>query len=120
MDRNDAPEKLKWKLTDIYKNHEDFEVDLQKIYEFLPIFEKYKGKLNNKDVLLDYYKTSDVFNILYHKLGSYVMLNHDVDLNNIQFIEDEENIVFVVYLWCFALKLHSRDWVYWWRGRIDP
>ena len=92
MDRKNAPENLKWKLTDIYNTHEDFETDLQKINEYLPIFEKFKGKLNRKDILLKYYKTSDIFNALYHKLGSYVMLNHDVDLNNNVYLEDEEKL----------------------------
>ena len=63
MDRKDAPKEYKWNLCDIYKTHEDFEKDLEKVNEYLPIVEKFKGKLNNAETLLKYYKTAEAFGI---------------------------------------------------------
>ena len=92
MDRKQATDDLKWKLEDIYKNHQEFENDLQKLNEYLPIFEKFQNKLNNSNTLYEYYKTTDAFNKIEEKLFSYVMLNHDVDLNNNLFLEDEQKL----------------------------
>ena len=92
MDRKNAPENLKWKLSDIYKTHEDFDKDLEKVNEYLPIIEKFKGKLNDPEILLKYYKTSEAFGKITNKLHSYVMLNHDVDLNNDLYLEDEQKL----------------------------
>ena len=95
MDRKDAPENLKWKLTDIYKTHEDFDKDLEKVKEYLPIFEKFKGKLNDPEMLLEYFKTTEAMGKLNHKLGCYNMLNHDVDLNNDLYIEDDQKLTMI-------------------------
>ena len=92
MDRSKATEDLKWKLSDIYENHEKFDEDLQKLNKYLSIFEKFKGKLNNADTLLEYYKTSDAFGKINRKLYAYVGLNHDVDLNNNLYMEDEQRL----------------------------
>ena len=92
MDRKQATDDLKWKLSDIYENHEKFDEDLQKMNKYLAIFEKFKGKLNEADTLLEYYKTSDAFEKIEEKLFSYVHLNHDVDLNNNVYLEDEQRL----------------------------
>ena len=95
MDRKNAPESLKWDLTDIYKSHDDFDKDLEIIKEYLPIFEKFKGKLNNPDILLKYFKTTTAMNKITHKLYAYQMLNHDVDLNNDLYLEDDEKLTMI-------------------------
>lgn len=92
MDRKDAPKEYKWNLCDIYKTHEDFEKDLEKVNEYLPIVEKFKGKLNDAEALLKYYKTAETFGRIINKLHAYVMLNHDVDLNNDLYLEDEQKL----------------------------
>lgn len=92
MDRKDAPKEYKWNLCDIYKTHEDFEKDLEKVNEYLPIVEKFKGKLNDAEALLKYYKTAEAFGRIINKLNAYVMLNHDVDLNNDLYLEDEQKL----------------------------
>ena len=92
MDRNEAPEELKWKLEDIYKNHDEFEKDLKKLADNCTIFEKFKGKLRNADNLLLYYKTAEAIGKLGDKLGSYVFLNHDIDMSNDLFKEDQERL----------------------------
>lgn len=92
MDREQASADLKWKLSDIYENHEKFEEDLQKINEYLPIFKKFKGKLKNPDILLKYYNTSTAFGKVSSKLASYVNLNHDIDLNNNLYLEDQQKL----------------------------
>ena len=92
MDRKNAPANLKWKLTDIYASHEKFEEDLRKLEENYKFFEKFKGKLSNIDFLLDFYQLSEYFEMIEEKLANYVMLNHDTDLNNNVFIEDNEKL----------------------------
>ena len=92
MDRKDAPKEYKWNLCDIYRTHKDFEKDLEKVNEYLPIVEKFKGKLNDPEALLKYYQTAEAFGRIINKLHAYVMLNHDVDLNNDLYLEDEQKL----------------------------
>lgn len=92
MDRKNAPENLKWKLTDIYISHEKFEEDLKNLEQNYKIFEKFKGKLANIGDLLEFYQFSDNFEMIEEKLANYVMLNHDVDLNNNIYLEDNEKL----------------------------
>ncbi|HAJ77875.1 MAG TPA: oligoendopeptidase F [Clostridiales bacterium] len=92
MDREQASTDLKWKLSDIYENHEKFDEDFQKLNKYLAIFEKFKGKLKNPDILLKYYNTSTAFGKINRKLYGYVGLNHDVDLNNNLYMEDEQRL----------------------------
>lgn len=92
MERKNAPEKLKWKLTDIYKNHKEFEQNLEKFAKNIEFFEKFKGKLHIPNNLLLYYKTADVISELSSKLSSYVFLNHDIDLNNNLYLEDQQKL----------------------------
>lgn len=95
MDRKNAPENLKWKLTDIYKTHDDFDRDLEKVKEYLPIFEKFKEKLNDPEILLKYFKTTEAMGKINHRLNCYGMLNHDVDLNNDLYIEDDQKLTMI-------------------------
>ena len=99
MDRKDAPKNLKWDLSHIYKNHEEFEENYEKMVDFVQIFGNFKGKLKNQDTLLEYYKAKDIYGKAISKLYSYVSLNHDTDLNNNVFLEDSEklNLLFSKY-----------------------
>ena len=92
MDRKNIPEELKWNLKDIYENYNKFNEDLDKINLYLPMLVEYKGRLSNPDMLLEYFTKDEEIIKIYYKLASYVMLNHDVDLNNNLYIEDEEKI----------------------------
>ena len=92
VDRNQAPENLKWKLIDIYKTHDEFFEEYKKLEKYLTVFEGFEGKLDNADILLSYYQTCDEVGKIEEKLASYVLLNHDIDLNNITYIEDDERL----------------------------
>ena len=92
MDRKDAPENLKWDLTEIYKTHQDFEKDFEKLKEYLSLYEMFKGQFGDKEILLNYFKLNDKFGKLSDKLGCYVFLSHDVDLDNDLYLEDREKL----------------------------
>ena len=92
MDRKKAPEKLKWNTADIFDTHKKFEENLKKMRDFCKKFAKFEGKLSKKEILLDFFRTSDEHEKLMIKASNYVMLNHDVDLKNNVFIEDNEKL----------------------------
>ncbi|MBQ8444240.1 MAG: oligoendopeptidase F [Clostridia bacterium] len=52
--RADIDEKFKWDLSHLCKSDEEFYSRLEKLKESLPKFQKYKGKLNTKDMIWDY------------------------------------------------------------------
>ena len=92
MYRKESPKELKWDLSHIYENHDKYNDDLEKVNMLLSMYEKFKGQLGNKEVLLEYYKKNEELEKIYYKLASYTMLNHDVELNNNLYIEDQQKI----------------------------
>ena len=92
MYRENAPEELKWKLTDIFATHRDWEEEFQKIVKMLPKIQEFKGKLSKKDQLLQYFKFNEEFGKRISLLFDYCFLNSDIDKSNNQFIEDSQKM----------------------------
>ena len=87
MDRNEAKAEYKWNLKDIYLTEEEWESDYNKLLNSVDTFLTFKGKLNDKKVLMDYNKFSDDYMRLLSKVFIYTFLNHDVNLKESRYIE---------------------------------
>ena len=83
---------LKWDLTHIFSIHSEFEKLLNEIENEVEKYANFQNKLKNKQNLLNFFTFSQDFNKKLSKLGAYVQLNHDIDLNNMLYIEDFEKL----------------------------
>ena len=57
----DSTDKLTydWDLTHFYKTEKDVEQDFSKLKDMMISLKDFKGKLNNKDSVLEYFKKND-------------------------------------------------------------
>ena len=92
MDRTDAPQNLKWNLTDIFASHNEWEKEFDLLSVEAKQYSTFKSKLKNKQVLLSYFKFEDEFSARFEKLNSYTFLNHDIALKDMTYIEDLEKL----------------------------
>ena len=82
MERIDISQQLKWKTTDIFPSDEAWENEFKSVeaeygnYDF----SVFKGKLNQKDVLLQCFRLIDTVSRKIEKLYLYAHLRHDEDL----------------------------------------
>ncbi len=82
LDRSDIDSRLKWDLGNIYTDDSLWQEDYKKLVEMLPQVESYKGKLGDKDTLLNFYDFSKEQDILMDKVLIYPYLNHLLDVEN--------------------------------------
>ena len=82
MERKEINENLKWKTTDIFPTDEAWEKELKDIEESYGNydFSVFKGKLQNKEVLLACLKLSDTIGSRLEKAYLYAHLRHDEDV----------------------------------------
>ena len=82
MERKDIPENLKWKLTDIFASDDAWDAEYKSVEETYSGFDYsiFKGKLGNKQVLLDCFKMSDTLSRRLEKLYVYANMRHDEDV----------------------------------------
>lgn len=85
--RQEVPEQYRFNLTDFYPNDEAWEQEFQEVQKRSLLLSKYSGKLKNGKELEQYLKeyincSSDIMD-----LYVYAMLNHDVDLNDENYID---------------------------------
>lgn len=72
--RENIPEKYKWDISKIYKNHYDWEVDLSKLTNNIETLNKYKQSILEEDNLLNYFKDSEKLLRLRDKLFMFAYL----------------------------------------------
>ena len=82
MDRKNANQKYKWNLQKIYENNELWQKDYDYLKENYAKLSLYKGKLHNKDILLEFLNTEKVLGMILNKLMYYSYLSHDINLND--------------------------------------
>lgn len=87
MERENAQDRYKWDLTKIFNTDKDWEVAFDNIKKQIDKFSKFEGKLNNKEVLLNYFHFSDDFSRAMGKVSLYNFLNHDINLKDSKYIE---------------------------------
>ncbi len=82
LERKEVPENLKWDLTVIFENDEAWEKEFKQVEaEYMNCdLSKYKGKLSDKKVLLDYFLLEDTLSRRLEKLYVYAHLHHDEDV----------------------------------------
>ncbi len=70
---------MNWNLQIIYKTKEEFNHDLKYITDSLDEFEKYRGKLNNKETIELLYQKDEELSKVLEKLYTYAHMNYDLN-----------------------------------------
>ena len=79
-EREEIPEKYRWKVQDIYPTDADWEADFQKIEAWLPELDKYRGRLTESATqLLDCLRLRDRIEEVLGRLYLYAGLRSDED-----------------------------------------
>ena len=87
MERKDIAQTLKWNLTDIFPSDEAWEQAFKQIEEEYGAYDftVYKGKLGDKQTLLDCLRLIDTVSRKIEKVYLYAHLRHDEDLRSSQY-----------------------------------
>ncbi|WP_202944081.1 oligoendopeptidase F [Caldicellulosiruptor hydrothermalis] len=76
--RSEIPDKYKWNLEDIYSSPEKWNADLNKVLNYyIPKFKNYKGKLSDKNKLLECLKLRDEMMRIADKVYVYAHMKAD-------------------------------------------
>ncbi|WAM37329.1 oligoendopeptidase F [Caldicellulosiruptor acetigenus] len=76
--RSEIPDKYKWNLEDIYSSPEKWNEDLNKVLNYyIPKFQNYKGKLSDKNKLLECLKLRDEMMRIADKVYVYAHMKAD-------------------------------------------
>lgn len=90
--RSEIEEKYKWDLSKFCKSDEDFYKRLENLKKQVPIFETYRGKLANEDVLFEFLEFETKFSIEFGLVSCYCELNLSVDQADPKFNEMCEKV----------------------------
>jgi oligoendopeptidase F len=82
MEREEALDKYKWDLKDIYSSQQDWEKDYEELMANVSRYEDYKGKLNTEETLKEYMDFNEWFSRKFMKLYLYSYLGHDIALKD--------------------------------------
>lgn len=85
MEREQASNKYKWNLEEIYKDQKDWDNDFNDLVSKVDTFLEFKGKFNNKEVLKKYNQFDEEFSRKFMKLYIYAYLGHDVSLKDVRY-----------------------------------
>ncbi|MGN1066467.1 MAG: oligoendopeptidase F, partial [Candidatus Fimimonas sp.] len=77
--RNEIPEKYKWNLGDIFATPAEWEKTFEEVSATVAEAVKFKGKLSDRDALLQFLKLSDNFDAVLGRLYCYAMMSYNED-----------------------------------------
>ncbi|AYF92415.1 oligoendopeptidase F [Apilactobacillus bombintestini] len=84
--RNEVPEDLKWDLTTIYKNDDEFEKDFAECKKDIQKMEQMDNEIpHNAQQLLNIIKQIETLQRKADKLSVYASLNNDADTSNVKY-----------------------------------
>ena len=82
MEREEALDKYKWDLRDIYPTQQDWEKDFEELLANVSRYEDYKGRLNTEETLKEYMDFNEWFARKVMKVYLYSYLGHDIALKD--------------------------------------
>jgi len=87
MEREEASSKYKWDISDIYPSQKEWDEEYKYVESKIGEFSRFKGKLNDKEVLKEYYLFDEEISRKSMNLYLYSYLGHDVSLKDVR-LED--------------------------------
>ena len=93
MGNNNLDEvKVEWKLSDIYKNVEELKKDIEIELELLQKLATFKGKLNNKKDILEFYSLDEKLSLIASKTSAYINLRLQKNMKDIEILKIDSEI----------------------------
>lgn len=81
-ERCEIEEKYKWDLTSLCKDDQDFYDKIKQLRNYIPKFQAFKGRLNNKEVLKAYFALNREFGEKFHPTYLYAYIKADEILSD--------------------------------------
>ena len=75
--RSEIEEKYKWDLTPLCKDDSAFYEKIEALKDYIPKFERFKGKLNDKESLKEYFALSREFDEMFAPIYLYAYIKSD-------------------------------------------
>lgn len=82
MEREQASNKYKWNLEELYKTQGDWDKEYTYLLDNVDKFKEYKGKFNQKEEWVKYNEFNNEFSRKFMNLYLYAFLGHDVNLKD--------------------------------------
>lgn len=95
MKREDIKKEYKWDLSDIYKNYDFWNEDLEKVKKIQKDLVSYKGTFGNREKLLEFFKKQEELDKIAYKLYRYPQLARDLNSSDEQATENLQKIQFL-------------------------
>lgn len=83
--RDEIDEKMKWDLSSLYKNEDDFNKDLEYLESNYTKYKDFEGKLNTVENILEFLKFDEEFSKKYEAIVNYSSLKFDEDVTNFKY-----------------------------------
>lgn len=109
MDRKKIEEKYKWDLTALVESDEAYLNTIDEIAKELPTFKKFKGKLNDKDVLLECFEFDSMVSKKIMKLYAYAMQTVDQDSRKSESLANLDRITNLYSKYALAISFISPE-----------
>ena len=94
--REDVPDKYKWDLSSFYKNDDEFNNDVNEVIKLNENIDKYKGKINNSNYLLEFLENNVKLSAKLENLYVYSYLKNDEILGVSESIERKEKVELLI------------------------
>lgn len=85
--RNQINEQYLWNTADIYSSEEDLIKDMEYIKSQIDVVKSYKGKLNNKATILEFFELNNRLGKVEEKVSSYLYLKHSENLETQKYVQ---------------------------------
>lgn len=85
--RDEIDEKMKWDLSSLYKNEEDFYKDLKYLEDNYLKYKNYEGKLNNVKDIYEFLTFDEEFSKKFDAVQNYSSLKFDEEVTNFKYQE---------------------------------
>lgn len=104
MEREQASNKYKWDLTDIYNSQQEWEKDFKEVEQLIDEVSKFEGNFNDKEKLKEYNNFDEKLSRKIMNLYLYAYLGHDVSLKDARY---ESNLDRVTMLFAKLSQVSS-------------
>ena len=84
--RCEIEEKYKWDLSSYVKDESELKQNLKYLKDNVGQFKKYYNKLTDKEILKDYLKLSNEYDIILEKSVNYIELNLETDFGDVNYL----------------------------------
>ena len=85
--RSEIKDEVKWDLSSLYKNDEEFEKDFNYLSQNYKKYKDFEGKLNNSSDIYKFFKFDEEFSKKYEAVYNYSSLRFDEDVTNFKYQE---------------------------------